>query len=177
MSALANNQELVKLVIPDNQSFDQNYAGIFRFRFWYYGEWVEVVVDDHLPTKNNQLTFCRNLKDQNEMFGCLLEKAYAKLNKCYFNLISGEIMDALIDLTGGVHESFKIKGSLKQPKMDQNKLWNTILNSFEMKSMIGCAIEGKGQEEKGPYNLVTGLLFYSFINFDQKPNILNNAVN
>ena len=159
MSAWINSQELVRLVVPDDQSFEQNYAGIFRFRFWYYGEWVEVVVDDHLPTRNKKLTFCRNMKDQNEMFGPLLEKAYAKLNKCYFNLIGGEIIDALIDLTGGVHESFKIKKYVNQPNMDENKLWNTIMSSFEMKSMIGCVIDTKNgvQEEKTSNNLVTGL--------------------
>ncbi len=157
MSALANKPELVKLVVPHDQSFDQNYAGIFRFHFWRYGEWVEVVVDDHLPTRNKRLTFCRNLKDQNEMFGPLLEKAYAKLNYCYFNLISGEIMNALIDLTGGVHESFNIK-ALQQAKTDEDKIWTRILLSFELNSMIGCTITRNGVTEgKGPHNLVTGL--------------------
>jgi len=159
LSALANKPELVKLVVPDDQSFDKNYAGIFRFHFWHYGEWVEVVVDDHLPTRNKKLTFCRNLKDQNEMFGSLLEKAYAKLNKCYFNLISGEIMNALIDLTGGVHESFKIKTLAQQASMNEEKIWNRILLSFELNSMIGCTITRNGPGEgKGPHNLVTGFL-------------------
>jgi len=169
---LANNQELVNLVVPHDQSFEQNYAGIFRFRFWNYGEWVEVVVDDHLPTRNNRLTFCRNLKDQNETFGPLLEKAYAKLNKCYFNLISGEIIDALIDLTGGVHEHYDIKPFLKDPKKEKNLLWNTILASFETKSMIGCVIDPRNevQEENlqnhlasGNLNLVIKPFFYLMV--------------
>ena len=59
------------------------YAGAFRFNFWRYGEWVEVVIDDRLPTIDNERIFCQNRESKNEFWSSLLEKAYAKLVRTF----------------------------------------------------------------------------------------------
>uniref|UniRef100_A0A3Q3JED1 Calpain catalytic domain-containing protein n=1 Tax=Monopterus albus TaxID=43700 RepID=A0A3Q3JED1_MONAL len=54
LSCLTLHPYMFAKVVPPNQSLSKSYAGIFHFKFWQYGEWVEVVVDDRLPVRQGQ---------------------------------------------------------------------------------------------------------------------------
>jgi hypothetical protein len=59
LSSLAMNQSLMDQVVPNGPEQQllngPKYRGIFQFRFWQYGQFVNVIIDDLLPTQNEQL--------------------------------------------------------------------------------------------------------------------------
>ncbi|XKL67033.1 hypothetical protein PGB90_010453 [Kerria lacca] len=108
VSSLTLTPRFLHRVVPPDQSFDLagSYCGIFRFRFWHFGEWKEVLVDDKLPTYKGHLVFTHPT-NSTEFWAALLEKAYAKFYGSYESLSQGgSTTRALQDLTGGIVQSF-----------------------------------------------------------------------
>ncbi|XP_035232738.1 calpain-C-like [Stegodyphus dumicola] len=108
VGCLASTRGLFYRVVPADQNFaSSDYAGIFRFRVWWCGEWKEVVVDDRLPTVANRLIFVHSFSGKT-FWPALLEKAYAKLHGSYEALKYGSSLDCLADLSGGITESISV---------------------------------------------------------------------
>ncbi len=77
-------------------------------RFWQYGKWVDIVIDDLLPVgENGRLVFNKS-DESNEFWPALLEKAYAKLHANYNNLRGGQPRDGMVDLSGYHFQSIKL---------------------------------------------------------------------
>ncbi|XP_057655496.1 calpain-A-like [Diorhabda carinulata] len=152
LAALVNileNRKLFQLIVPENQSYSEDYAGVFHFRFWQYGRWIDVVIDDKLPTIDGKLIFTKT-KYANVFWTPLLEKAYAKLYGSYANIEGGYISDALEDLTGGLNEVYP---HLLEFSKNQD-VFKMMLVSFLRKSFMGCAItDSTVAEEENEYGL------------------------
>ncbi|XP_027971846.1 calpain-5 isoform X1 [Eumetopias jubatus] len=146
-SSLASRESLWQKVIPDwkEQEWEPEkpsaYAGIFHFHFWRFGEWVDVVIDDRLPTVNNQLIYCHS-SSRNEFWCALVEKAYAKLAGCYQALDGGNTADALVDFTGGVSEPIDLtEGGFANDEAKRNQLFERVLKVHSRGGLISASIK------------------------------------
>ncbi|CAL8102901.1 unnamed protein product [Calicophoron daubneyi] len=142
VSSLSMESSLLSQVVPEGQSFASDkplsknflpYCGMFWFRFWQFGDWYDVVVDDRLPTRNKRLVFMHSVHN-NEFWSALLEKAYAKLLGSYELISGGNASEAMEDFTGGLTELMEL--GYKTP----DNLFNIMLNASSHGSLMACFI-------------------------------------
>lgn len=60
------------------------FSGAFHFNIWRFGEWVDIVVDDRMPMLDGRHLFCGPMGSAQELWGPLVEKAYAKYAGFFF---------------------------------------------------------------------------------------------
>ena len=130
---------------------EKNPNGFYEIIFFIEGKYQIIIIDDYLPVfENNELCFGKSLK--NEIWVSLLEKAWAKVNGGYANIIKGFAHHTLETLTGFpcinlIHSS-----------LDFNYIWDYIINSFRNKSLITSTskneINSKLIESNHSYTLI-----------------------
>ncbi|XP_041097001.1 calpain-A-like isoform X2 [Polyodon spathula] len=145
VATILHSRKLIEKVIPPGQTITERkiYTALFRFRFWQFGSWVEVLVDDFLPTHNGRLIYARSAAG-NEFWPSLLEKAFAKLHGSYRAIEGGWTLDALTDLTGGVGEMYRIRdftGHLEQ-------LYSHLATASRKKAFIACGTSRRTESEQ-----------------------------
>ncbi|KAF2363658.1 Peptidase C2 calpain large subunit domain III [Trinorchestia longiramus] len=136
-SAVARERKLIERVIrPDQILHGDGYKGLIVCRFWRFGNWATVCIDDRLPTKDGKLLFARSSEDA-EFWAALLEKAYAKLHGSYEAMEGGQSMDALVDLTGGLAERYDFDENADLPK-----IFKQIYKQSRNGAFVTCSRKG-----------------------------------
>ncbi|XP_021921749.1 calpain-2 catalytic subunit-like isoform X2 [Zootermopsis nevadensis] len=132
-----SNQEAYNEVVQVNGSE-------LEFSFWHPGPHRRSIKldSDAVPTRDGALVFIHNVED-NEYWGILLEKAYAKWVGSYEGLEGGFWTDAIQSFTGGVVERIK----LGKDSMPDN-LFDIMLTSFQNGSDLCCIKKDPRDTEK-----------------------------
>ncbi|NXQ03485.1 CAN2 protein, partial [Vidua macroura] len=97
-------------------------------QFWQYGEVVNVVVDDRLPSKNEELLFVHSAEGR-KFWSALLEKAYANSISCALCTSEG--------LAGASASVCKARRSMC-PALN---LFKIIQKALQKGSLLGCSID------------------------------------
>ncbi|XP_070210636.1 calpain-1 catalytic subunit-like isoform X2 [Littorina saxatilis] len=155
LSTVANISEhkaLLNQVIPEDAYMVETeaYDGVFHARFWRFGKWEDVYIDDFLPIIHDTKPWgARSATDDNEFWVCLLEKAFARYHGSYNAVYGGQPGDAYLALTGGVAERIDFEDSDDKPR----KIFSRIRNAVNSGAHVTCVVP---DEFNKVYGLVGG---------------------
>lgn len=124
-------------------------VGVYSFSFYKQSMMEEVVIDDRIPShvKTGPRFGTSGLSD--ELWVCLLEKAYAKLHGSYSSLSAGHVVDALVDLTDGVPEAVPWS-DLDHSQLNGGALWSTMWEFFASAGgLMGASAGSAGVAQGG----------------------------
>ncbi|MCP4294664.1 MAG: hypothetical protein GY786_03565 [Proteobacteria bacterium] len=97
------------------------------------GIWTRYILDEYFPTVNSRngkrLAFSKT--DQEELWVLLLEKAYAKAYGSYWDIVGGDPVHALRDLTGAPY-------SRLEDFTDLDQAWATLKEANAKQFMMTC---------------------------------------
>jgi hypothetical protein len=109
MSALSSFAELGTRVDNLFSEINKSKSGMYKINCFIDGIPLSVLLDDYFPVRNNRLCFSNIEQDSLNIWPLLLEKAYAKVNSNYFNIVEGNVSEALSFLSPAPHEIYRHK--------------------------------------------------------------------
>ena len=132
-----------------------NEEGYYEIIFFIDGEWQIVFLDDYLPYNTRTRNFAFALPHNNELWAILLEKAWAKLNGGYSNIVGGIVSEPVSALTGFPTEYLSHKNNDEldiYEKIEEGDKEGTIMSSASKNSY---EVEKRGLIPSHAYTLIS----------------------
>lgn len=145
LSAIAAITEFPNLIHKIFKTNTLNESGYYEIALFIDGEWQIVIVDDYLPYDKDNDNAAFTQANGQEIWVLMLEKAWAKINGGYLNIIGGLSSDPLLALTG--FHTRRVDTSI-----ETNELWKTLQTADDHNSIMCC--DSKANEEGLKRNLV-----------------------
>lgn len=124
-----------------NTSFGE--YGVYACRFYKNG-WKTVIVDDLIPCNafTGKPVYGHN-SNPNEIWLCILEKAYAKLHGSYEGIELGFISDGIVDITGGSPYLYFVSDPKKE--FESLNVWKDLTTEYyNQNCLMGALWAPKG---------------------------------
>ena len=162
LSSIANICKFPNMVQKLFKQDKKNEYGYYEIFFFIDGKRQIVIVDDYLPAFKNSKKPCYAKTTEKEIWVMLLEKAWAKVNGGYANIISGLPCEALEVLTGIGSLIYDLK-NLDNEDIEEYKyeIVKNVQLADQNNSLISCSttsdpnIEKVGLVEGHAYTLIS----------------------
>lgn len=139
-----------------------NSAGVFATQIYIRGIPNTVVIDDYLPFSSKGKLVFDNIADDGSLFAPLMEKAWAKVNGNYENIIAGTSMESLGALLGVPATQFLMASDpINYDPKNPNSILLAAANAYTLiqpadrENYIMTATTGASNS----YSLITGHVF------------------
>lgn len=159
VAVVAERPDLIDMVIPIYNVSNPN--GIYDVRLFVDGYWQSFLLDSQFPTTEaGTLRFSACTRGQ--LWGPLIEKAYALINGSYHAVSGGQIEEAFLDLTGCPSEGW----ILMEDDFDMEVAWRRLKIFHELNLPIGCStgvnsdLEACGLHATHAYSVLRVLEFH-----------------
>ena len=160
LSALASIAEHPDRVTRLLYSKEVNGSGVYCVTMCITGIWEEIILDDQFPVTTYDKKPAFNSSKSEELWVMLLEKAWAKVNGGYNNIVGGLIREVLHDLTGAPAITF----FTGEGTPDSH--WKTLLVGERNNFIMACGtsdIGGTGDDSRDNRTGLCGNHAYSLL--------------
>ena len=133
--AIISTHPVIENIFIETDHMDKGYVS---FQFFKNGEWKYIIIDTLLPyySETKQLLFSQ-CAEPNEFWVALVEKAYAKMNGSYENILNISMTETLVDLTGGVADKINLETPEAKANLESGAIFTNMSSYLNQNFILG----------------------------------------